>query len=96
MKGFGSAGTSDGRASPDGFIRLIPAEIWMAHPRGPKEMKYEVSALIKRINRLYGPYTRETASSDNYTIPSGTPCLEIQRSDAFFAGIYRGVSQAFH
>ena len=67
MKGFGSAGTSDGRASPDGFIRLIRAEIWMAHPRGPKEMKYEVSALIKRINRLYGPYTRETASSDNYT-----------------------------
>ena len=67
MKGFGSTGTSDGRASPDGFIRLIRAEIWMAHPRGPKEMKYEVSALIKRINRLYGPYTRETASSDNYT-----------------------------
>jgi hypothetical protein len=32
MKGFGSAETSDGRASPDGFIRLIWAEIWMAHP----------------------------------------------------------------
>jgi hypothetical protein len=44
MKGFGSAETSDGRASPDGFIRLIRAEIWMAHPRGPKEMKFEVSA----------------------------------------------------
>jgi hypothetical protein len=61
MKGFGSAETSDGRASPDGFIRLIRAEIWMAHPRGPKE----VSARIKRINRLYGPYTRETTSADN-------------------------------
>ena len=68
MIGFGSAETSDGRASPDGFIRLIRAEIWMAHPRGPKEMKFEVSARIKRINRLYGPYTRETASSDNYSV----------------------------
>ena len=68
MIGFGSAETSDARASPDGFIRLIRAEIWMAHPRGPKEMKFEVSARIKRINRLYGPYTRETASSDNYIV----------------------------
>jgi hypothetical protein len=68
MGGCGSAETSDGRASPDGFIRLIRAEIWMAHPRGPKEMNFEVSARTKRINRLYGPYTRETSSSDYYGV----------------------------
>jgi hypothetical protein len=29
-------------------------------------------------------------------MPLRGPCIEIQRSDAFFAGVYRGVSQAFH
>ena len=38
----------------------------LVHPRDPKEMNFEASTRIKRMNTLYGPCTRETATSDNY------------------------------
>ena len=40
-------------------------------------MNFEISAQIKRINRLYGPYTRETASSDNYIVRGRTSMLQL-------------------